>query len=119
MRHFFFLGDSLDNYGTVLWCGVALWSQVIVASCSRVFFWLRSDLIGICRFFSDFACSESVLRMSVLPYLLMLYTRLSPVTPSLPHPRPLPTSGASSANLSGESDVGARFESDDTVTSSL
>jgi hypothetical protein len=104
-------GDSLDDYGTVLWGGAALRSKVNTVACGHRVFLLRSDLIGICCCFSDFACFEFVLRKSVLLYLLLLYA--PPVSGnSIPTASaPLPTSGASSANLSGHSDFGAHFES--------
>ena len=53
-------GDSMDDYGTVLWGGVALWSQVRVIACGHRVFLLRSDLDWHLSFVR-FACSEFVL----------------------------------------------------------
>ena len=80
-------GDSLDDYGTVLWGGAALRSKVNVLACGHRVFLLRSDLIDVCCCFSDICILQvrSAMRTSVLPHPLLLYciVRLSPVTPSL------------------------------------
>ena len=41
------LGDSLDNYGTVLWGGAALWSKVKELPLAAACILLRSDLMVI------------------------------------------------------------------------